>query len=406
MQQSHTMRRRTATVRTLRRIRHRAKRLLTSYISVPGWTVIALAIISATAFLMLGWHELLAMAVAFTAMMICAVVQSLGNTTFNATIDVSRLRVTVSDKVAVNVCVDNPGRTPTASARGDLPIGDDHERFTIPMLAAGQSRITTVEFTAVSRDILPIGPLSIRRGDPFGLVRRERRLTKPITVFIHPRTVVLNTLSAGVPRDLEGQPSNEIVDDDLDFHGLREYTSGDDVRNIHWLSSAKTGTLMIRQYEATRRTNTSLTISMNPHDYAHPQEFELAVSVHASIGVQCLQQDRPVTAHAGINHTTPSNPTEFLDDCSGIDPDIDDNPNLAQDTLAHARDASFYFFTVGSLKTIGIIKRMALALPHSATCVVPQTAPGQPRAIRHYPDFILVTVGDLDDLPIIMGALV
>ena len=280
MQQSHTMRRRTATVRTLRRIRHRAKRLLTSYISVPGWTVIALAIISATAFLMLGWHELLAMAVAFTAMMICAVVLSLGNTTFNATIDVSRRRVTVSDKVAVNVCVDNPGRTPTASARGDLPIGDDHERFTIPMLAAGQSRITTVEFTAVSRDILPIGPLSIRRGDPFGLVRRERRLTKQITVFIHPRTVALNTLSAGVPRDLEGQPSNEIVDDDLDFHGLREYAPGDDVRNIHWLSSAKTGTLMIRQYEATRRTDTSLTISVNPHDYAHSQEFELAVSVH------------------------------------------------------------------------------------------------------------------------------
>ncbi|MDW8486859.1 DUF58 domain-containing protein [Bifidobacterium thermophilum] len=355
---------------------------------------------------MLGWHELLAMAVAFTAMMICAVVLSLGNTTFNATIDMSRLRVTVSDEVAVNVCVNNPGRTPTASARGDLPIGDNHERFTIPMLAAGQSRITTVEFTAVSRDILSIGPLSIRRGDPFGLVRRERRLTEQITVFIHPRTVALNTLSAGVPRDLEGQPSNEIVDDDLDFHGLREYAPGDDVRNIHWLSSAKTGTLMIRQYEATRRTNTSLTISMNPHDYAHPQEFELAVSVHASIGVQCLQQDRPVTAHAGINHTTPSNPTEFLDDCSSIDPDIDDNPNLAQDTLAHARDASFYFFTVGSLKTIGIIKRMALALPHSATCVVLQTAPGQPRAIRHYPDFILVTVGDLDDLPIIMGALV
>ena len=113
-----------------------------------------------------------------------------------------------------------------------------------------------------------------------------------------------------------------------------------------------------------------------------------------------------MTVHAGITHTTPSNPTEFLDDCSSIDPDIDDNPNLAQDTLAHARDASFYFFTVGSLKTIGIIKRMALALPHSATCVVLQTAPGQPCAIKHYPDFTLATIGDLDDLPIIMGALV
>ena len=367
--------------RSLRRIKHRIKRLVTSYVSPLGWAVTGLAIASLIAFTILSWHELLTMAIVFACMMVAAIMLSLGNTSFTATIDVSSRRVTVSDTVKVDVCVDNPGRTPTTSARGDLPIGDSHERFAIPMLAAGQSRQTTVEFTAVSRAVLPVGPLSIRKGDPFGLVRHEKKLVDQINVFIHPKTVMLNTLNAGIPRDLEGQPSGEIVDDDLDFYGLREYEPGDDVRNVHWLSSAKTGALMIRQYEATRRTDTALTISVNPDDYVSSDEFELAVSVHASIGVQCLLQNRPVS------------------------PDISDNPNLAQTTLAHAPDSSFYYITVGRLKNIDEIKHMALALPRSATCVVLQTAIGQPRAIKRYADFTLATVGNLDDLPMIMGVL-
>ena len=247
MRHSHTVQRRRTIQRSLRRLKHRIKRLATSYVSPLGWAVAALAVASLVAFVLLGWHELLAMAVVFAVMLAAAVMLSLGNTSFQATIDVSSRRVTVSDTVKVDVCVDNPGRTPTTSARGDLPIGDNHERFAIPMLAAGQSRQTTVEFTAVSRAVLPIGPLSIRKGDPFGLIRHEKKLVDQINVFIHPQTVLLSTLNAGIPRDLEGQPSGEIVDDDLDFYGLREYELGDVVRNVQWLSSAKTGWLMSRQ---------------------------------------------------------------------------------------------------------------------------------------------------------------
>ena len=399
------MQRRRALKRSLRRIRHRIKRLATSYVSPLGWAVTALAIAALAAFGLLGWHELLAMTVVLTTMLASAVILSLGNTSFKATIDVSEKRVTVSDTVQVEVHVDNPGSVPTASARGDLPIGDDHERFTIPTLAAGQSRQTNVEFTAIRRAILPIGPLSIRKGDPFGLVRHEKKLVDQINVFIHPQTIMLNTLNAGIPRDLEGQPSGEIVDDDLDFYGLREYEPGDDVRNVHWLSTAKTGSLMIRQYEATRRTDTALTISVNPDDYMDAREFELAVSIHASIGVRCLQQHRPVSTQAGTEHARPRNTTEFLDGCSAIEPDPDDNPNLAQETLVNAPDSTFYFFTVGRNKDSDSIKRMAPALPRSAACVVLQAATGQSRAIKRYPDFTLATVGDLNDLPLIMGVL-
>ena len=57
------------------------------------------------------------------------------------------------------------------------------------------------------------------------------------------------------------------------------------------------------------------------------------------------------------------------------------------------------------IKTIDDIKHMVLALPRYATCEVLQAATGQPRAIKRYSDFTLATVGDLNDLPMIMGVL-
>ena len=387
--------------RAVRRIR----RFFASYVSPLGWAVTGAGIACLIAFPFLGWYELLVFGIVAMVMMLAAIVLSLGNTRFHASIVVSNHRVTVGDTVSVIVGIDNTGRTPTTTARGYLPIGDAHERFNIPMLAPGQSKQTDVEFRTASRAILPIGPLRIRKGDPFGLVRHEKALAERITVYIHPNIVRLNTLNAGVARDLEGQPSGQIVDDDLDFYGLREYEPGDDVRNVHWLSSAKTGTLMIRQYEATRRTDTSMTLDVNPQDYVSQEEFEMAVSVHASLGVQCLKQDRPLQTHAGSAHDTPKFPMGFLDDCSAITPRTDDNPNLVESTLRHSPDSSFYFFTVGSLKQLDHIKRMVLALPKSATCLVLQTSPGDVRAIKHFTDFTLATVGSLDDLPLIMEVL-
>ena len=121
--------------RSLRRIKHRIKRLVTSYMSPLGWAVTGLTIASLITFTILGWHELLSMAIVFACMMVAAILLSLGNTSFTATIDVSSRRVTVSDTAKVDIRIDNPGRTPTTSARGDLPIGDNHERFSIPILA-------------------------------------------------------------------------------------------------------------------------------------------------------------------------------------------------------------------------------------------------------------------------------
>lgn len=391
--------------RAFGRLRRRAHRALLSFVSPLGWMSLALTAANATGFAFLGWHELLACALALTTMLLCGVAMSLGNTRINASISMASPRVTAGDHVVVHVDVSNPGRAPTATARGDLPLGEVHRRFVIPALGPGASRRTDVDFTATSRAVLLIGPIRVRKGDPFGLIRHERATADVLTVYIHPRIIRLRSLDSGIPRDLEGQPSGRIVDGDLDFYGLREYHPGDDIRNVHWLSTAKAGKLMIRQFEATRRTDTSITIDVNPDDYTGPEEFELAVSIHASIGVQCLEEHRPLSVHAGDTHRCPAIPAGFLDLCSGIQPDDHDNPNLAEGTLVNSPDASFYFFVVGSFKDTDAIRRMTLPLPSAAACVVVQCRYGRPKSVHRFRDFSLATVGSLRDLPSVLGVL-
>ena len=100
-------------------------------------------------------------------------------------------------------------------------------------------------------------------------------------------------------RDLEGQATRVVSNSDLSFHALRDYQPGDDRRHIHWKTTAKTGTLMVRQFEDTRRTHTAVALATEPDDYATEEEFELAVAAAASIGVQALRDERGLTFLAG-----------------------------------------------------------------------------------------------------------
>ena len=93
MRHSHTVQRRRTIQRSLRRLKHRIKRLATSYVSPLGWAVTALAVASLVAFVLLGWHELLAMAVVFAVMLAAAVMLSLGNTSFHFSLSLCYLGI-------------------------------------------------------------------------------------------------------------------------------------------------------------------------------------------------------------------------------------------------------------------------------------------------------------------------
>lgn len=374
-------------------------------VSPLGWSVAICGMACLLAFPLLGWIELLIFGIVSMTMMTAAMLLALGNTKFDAYIHVSNRRVTVGDTVSINADISNVGATATATAQSSLPLGTVVERFRIPALSPGQTKRISKQRHATSRMVMFIGPLQVSKGDPFGLIRHSKALTEHIPVFVHPTTVHLPMLHTGIPRDLEGQSSQQIVNDDLDFHSLRKYEPGDDVRNIHWPSSAKTNSLMIRQYEAICRTNTSLTLSVNPDDYASPDEFEMAVSIHASIGAQCLLQHRPLCSYVGERRTQPHSAMTFLDSTSAIDLNQENRHHRAKETLQYSPNASLYIFTIGSRTTLDGITRMTISLPQPARCVIVQADIGANRGIRQCADYTVATIGELDDLPFMMGSL-
>lgn len=389
---------------SLQRLLRRSGEYVRHYVSPLGWSSLGIALIFLVFFLVWGWKEMLVISLFLSVLLIMAVVVSLGNVGLNAQITLSEPRVEVGESVRVTATLTNPHPTPTAHAHARLKVGDTFESFAVPALRPKHSTATTLTLTTTRRSVLTIGPLQIRKGDPFGLLRYELSVAKELTLFVHPKIVHLRSLDAGIIRDLEGTASEDIVDDDLSFYGLRDYQPGDDVRNVHWLTTAKTNHLMVRQFQASRKTSTSLSVQTHPAAYRTAEEFELAVSVGASLGVQCLLQDRPLTLHAGHLHSLVTQPQHFLDLCSAIAPEPSEPSNLAGSALELSPDSSLYLFVVGPLETVSSMKRMVSALPSTAVVLVIQIDSEASQSIRAYESFTLLHVSALDELPVTMEA--
>jgi uncharacterized protein (DUF58 family) len=129
-----------------------------------------------------------------------------------------------------------------------------------------------------------IGPLVVESTDPFGLVRITVAHTAVVDVIVLPRIHPL----AGLPLVPGENPEagehrrRILVNANDEFAALREYMPGDDVRRVHWPSTARLGTPLVRHHEHPwqRRTAVLLDDRRSRHD---PESFERAVSAAASV---------------------------------------------------------------------------------------------------------------------------
>jgi uncharacterized protein (DUF58 family) len=144
------------------------------------------------------------------------------------------------------------------------------------------------------RGELPVGPLRLVRGDLFGLARRVREYGERQTLLVRPRTVALPLLPSGRNHHLEGPTTDTAPAGTVTFHALREYVVGDDLRHIHWRSSARTGTLMVRQLVDASLPQTTIVIDTGRDAYAGPDDFELAVDAAASVAAGAAVVNFPV----------------------------------------------------------------------------------------------------------------
>jgi uncharacterized protein (DUF58 family) len=187
----------------------------------------------------------------------------------------------------------NRGRRTVPMSVATQPFGATRVRTVIPRLRGGERGTRAYRLPTTRRGIFDVSPIEVTRRDAFELFRLSRRYGRIERIWVYPRILALRALPTGKTRNLEGPSSDTSPQGNITFHRLREYLPGDDLRLIHWRSSARLGTLLVKHNVDTSQPFTVVIFDQRPHLYTE-ETFEQAVDVAASVVVASATDKAPV----------------------------------------------------------------------------------------------------------------
>ncbi|GAA3116997.1 DUF58 domain-containing protein [Streptosporangium carneum] len=247
---------------------------------------------------LLGEHDLLRIGVLIVTMpLLAAMVVSRTRYRLSCARRLDPPRCPVGSEATVTLRLENVTRLPT----GLLMIEDTvpyalgaRPRFVLDRVEAQGVREIDYRVRSDLRGRFGIGPLTVRISDPFGLVELTRSFTISDTLVVTPHVVPLPRVRLSGELAGGGESRTRSVaaagDDDV---APREYRQGDDLRRVHWRSTARYGELMVRREEQQWQSRGALLL--DTRRYAHRGEgprssFEVAVSAAASIGAHLAHE--------------------------------------------------------------------------------------------------------------------
>lgn len=206
-------------------------------------------------------------------------------------------RVSAGAEARVQLRLDNVSRLPTGllmlQDRVPYVLGP-RPRFVLDRVEPGGRREVSYRVRSDLRGRYPLGPLQLRLSDPFGLVELTRSFSAYDTLTVIPRTEPLPVVRLGGEASGYGDGSRRSLalagEDDVIPRGYRR---GDDLRRVHWRSTARYGELMVRREEQPQRSRATVLLDTRrlAFDGAGPDSaFEWAVSGAASTLVHLLEQ--------------------------------------------------------------------------------------------------------------------
>ncbi len=206
-------------------------------------------------------------------------------------------RIAAGQAARVTLALSNEGRSPTGllllEEQVPYTLGE-RPRFVIDRMGAGWHRRISYELRPELRGRYPVGPLTVRLHDPFGLVQVDRTFTSSTHLVVTPRVVDLPAITlSGVwtgsgdnrPRDFAGGSAEDVT--------VREYRRGDDLRRVHWRASAHAGELMVRREEQPWQSRATIFLDNRVlvHRGTGPRSsLEYAVSLAASTARHLVQR--------------------------------------------------------------------------------------------------------------------
>ncbi|MEU9742176.1 DUF58 domain-containing protein [Micromonospora chersina] len=208
-------------------------------------------------------------------------------------------RVARGEPAAMVLTVRNTGRLRAANLLAEDRCGG--RLVPVPVLRLRPGRDTEVRYPVPTRrrGVVPVGPLRVTRRDPLGLVALARSYGDTVPVWVHPRIHPLSAVPTGAGRSLDGRVDS-VPHGSITFDSLREYVVGDELRRVHWRTSARVGELMVRENVDTSLPR--LVVALDNRAAAHPdrdagmaESFESGCEAAASVVAAAIREDLPVS---------------------------------------------------------------------------------------------------------------
>jgi len=225
------------------------------------------------------------------------------------------LEVTRFQPCEATLRVERPGGVLPLAVDTTEHIAGTEVPVLVPPLRARRAAEVRYAVPTQRRGVLTVGPLDVRRRAIGGLAEHRAELGGAITVRVLPRVLPVSALPGGVRRAHAGA-DERVPHGGTDLVGLHEYLPGDDLRRLHWATSARAGKLMVRDDADPSSAHLTLLLDDRAESYAEADDMEDAVEVAASLAVAAASAEhgvRLLTVCGQIEHTvlpTPGRPVD------------------------------------------------------------------------------------------------
>jgi uncharacterized protein (DUF58 family) len=314
-------------------------RTLLAGLTTRGRSFLAAGIAASVCAYVLGQSDLLRVGLLLATLpLVCAAVLYRTRYRVAGSRRLSPARVPAGAEARVHLRLENVSRLPTGllmlQDRVPYVLGP-RPRFVLDRVEPGGRREVSYRVRSDLRGRYPLGPLQLRLSDPFGMCELTRSFSAYDTLTVIPRVEPLPPVRLGGEAQGHGDGRQRSLalagEDDVIPRGYRH---GDDLRRVHWRSTARYGELMVRREEQPQRARCTVLLDTRGIAYAGagPESaFEWAVSGTASVLVHMLERGFSVRL---LTDTGDSVPGEGADGFSGSAQESAEAAGLMMDTLA------------------------------------------------------------------------
>lgn len=159
----------------------------------------------------------------------------------------------------------------------------------ILQLEPGETRELIYHVEAVKRGAYQVGPLRIQTTDPFGLTRFGHVIDNSSEMLVLPTPLILRrAFLEGGAFGWRGDQEGSRRGSGMDFYGVRDFRSGDELRRVHWRTTARTGRLVVAEQTQGEATHAIVALDVQAEAYRGCGEgkespIEYAVRIAATL---------------------------------------------------------------------------------------------------------------------------